>query len=599
MKTLLATTFVLLTLGIVMGQDQHLADSLVREYKSGNYEGNELHILSVIAEEETNPDKHLEFSELLISKAPDTAVYYLQIGYLQKGNALKYKGDNAAALQAYFKSLEFANQTSDETAIGSLMISIAGTYTVMGNSSNAQTYFNRGLVILRKGKDSVKIGTALLNAGDDYFNSGKLDSAFMFTQESEVIFERIGFPLGRAYSLGNLGMIYAEKEQDIQAEQNINKAIDILEKLEDYYPISVYLTFISDIYERKNDLPLALEYAKRSLQLASTYGLKEQISEASLKLSELYEKLGNEQAALRHYKNYIIYRDSIINLENVQQIANLRTDFEVSQKQVEVDLLNQQKKNQRIIGSAVVLLIGIVAFGLYRRNTFVRRTNRIIEAEKHRSDKLLLNILPAEIAEELKAKGKAEAREFKNVSILFTDFKGFTEASSQLSAQDLVSELNTCFEEFDSIMSKYGIEKIKTIGDAYMAAGGLPVPSKDSVRNTVLAALEMQDYILRRKMSMDGKGKHAFQMRAGIHTGPVVAGIVGTKKFQYDIWGDAVNTSSRLESHGSIGKVNISEQTFNLIKDDPVFRFERRGKIQAKGKGEIEMYFVSLADLNN
>ncbi len=207
---------------------------------------------------------------------------------------------------------------------------------------------------------------------------------------------------------------------------------------------------------------------------------------------------------------------------------------------------------------------------------------------------ILLDILPAEIAAELKEKGRADARDFDEVSILFTDFKGFTEASAKLSAQELVAEINTCFEAFDGIMAKYGVEKIKTIGDAYMAAGGLPVPKDDSVKNTVLAALEMQDFISKRKAENEARGKPAFEMRVGIHTVPVVAGIVGVKKFQYDIWGDTVNTASRIESSGEVGKVNISQSTYGWLNNDLDFTFESRGKIEAKGKGEIEMWFVSV-----
>jgi class 3 adenylate cyclase len=206
----------------------------------------------------------------------------------------------------------------------------------------------------------------------------------------------------------------------------------------------------------------------------------------------------------------------------------------------------------------------------------------------------LLNILPSEIALELKEKGSAEARKFDKVSILFTDFKEFTQTSEKLSATELVSKINYCFKGFDEIMEKYGIEKIKTIGDAYMAAGGLPVLTEESVKNTVMAGLEMQDFISKRKQELESDGEIAFEMRVGIHTGPVVAGIVGVKKFQYDLWGDTVNTASRMETNGKVAMVNISGDTYEIIKNDPLFAFESRGKIEVKGKGEIDMYFVSL-----
>jgi adenylate cyclase len=234
----------------------------------------------------------------------------------------------------------------------------------------------------------------------------------------------------------------------------------------------------------------------------------------------------------------------------------------------------------------------LLAGGFFTRARYMRRSRAVLQVEKDRSENLLLNILPAEIAEELKQNGRCEARDFDTVSILFTDFKGFTEHSATMSAAALVNEINHCFEAFDGIMAKYGIEKIKTIGDAYMAAGGLPVPAEGSVKNTVLAALEMQAFITRRKAQKDALGEPAFEMRVGIHTGPVVAGIVGVKKFQYDIWGDTVNTASRMESSGMVGQVNISESTYLLLKEDPLFHFTPRGKVEAKGKGELEMFIV-------
>ena len=213
-----------------------------------------------------------------------------------------------------------------------------------------------------------------------------------------------------------------------------------------------------------------------------------------------------------------------------------------------------------------------------------------LEAQKKLSDELLLNILPAEVADELKAKGSADAKMIDQVTVLFTDISGFTLLAQNLSASELVSELNECFSTFDRIMLKYGIEKIKTIGDSYMAAGGLPTPNATHAKDVVNAALDIQQYMVEYKIRNITVGKPYFELRMGVHTGAVVAGIVGLKKFAYDIWGDTVNTASRMESSGEVEKINISQTTYELVKDE--FDCEYRGKISAKNKGVMDMYFV-------
>jgi class 3 adenylate cyclase len=198
------------------------------------------------------------------------------------------------------------------------------------------------------------------------------------------------------------------------------------------------------------------------------------------------------------------------------------------------------------------------------------------------------------VAEELKQKGSSDAKHFDDVTVLFTDFKAFTEISEQLSARDLVDEINTCFSAFDHIMEKHNIEKIKTVGDSYMAAGGLPAPNTTNAKDAVMAALEIREFMLSHHEGSLLAGKPGFEIRIGVNTGPVVAGIVGIKKFQYDLWGDTVNTASRMETASEPGKVNISHTTYRLLKDDPAFTFEYRGEIEVKGKGAIGMWFIEL-----
>lgn len=215
-----------------------------------------------------------------------------------------------------------------------------------------------------------------------------------------------------------------------------------------------------------------------------------------------------------------------------------------------------------------------------------------VERQRNRSDELLENILPSEVAEELKANGSAAAKHFGNVTVMFTDVKGFTQISEKLTPSELVAEIHACFKVYDEIVDKHKIEKIKTIGDSYMCAGGLPVVNTTNAADVVHAALEIQQFMKQNAEQKRKEGKEPFEIRIGIHSGPVVAGIVGIRKFAYDIWGDTVNVASRMESSSEVGKVNISQHTYDLIKDNPDFKFESRGKIEAKHKGEIEMYFV-------
>ncbi|MFT5165486.1 MAG: class 3 adenylate cyclase/ligand-binding sensor domain-containing protein [Saprospiraceae bacterium] len=213
-----------------------------------------------------------------------------------------------------------------------------------------------------------------------------------------------------------------------------------------------------------------------------------------------------------------------------------------------------------------------------------------LEHEKRKSDELLLNILPAEIAEELKQFGKAKAKRYNHVSILFTDFKGFTKIAEHLSPEDLVAEIDFCFKNFDAIIDTHGLEKIKTIGDAYMCVGGLPKPDVNNPIKVIEAALEIRDFMLRYVIERKKENRLFFEIRLGINTGDVVSGIVGTKKFAFDIWGDAVNIASRMEENSEVGKINITGVTYELVKDH--FDCTYRGKIVAKNKGEIDMYFV-------
>lgn len=280
-------------------------------------------------------------------------------------------------------------------------------------------------------------------------------------------------------------------------------------------------------------------------------------------------------------------------IENVNFIAQsheneLQLNKEREEKiKAQEELLEQMKQNADMISQQNIILEAKVQ----ERTQELVTKNEIISNERDRSDKLLLNILPFEIAQELKESGTTQAKHFDEVTVMFTDFKDFTKIAESMSPKALVAEIDSCFKAFDSIIDKYQIEKIKTIGDSYMVAAGLPRESSSQAEDIVNAALEIQQYMQLHIQNNTDSGKPGLgNLRIGIHTGPVVAGVVGTKKFAYDIWGDAVNLASRMESSGEPGKVNISGSTYQLVKDK--FNCTYRGEIAVKNKGDVAMYFV-------
>ena len=282
--------------------------------------------------------------------------------------------------------------------------------------------------------------------------------------------------------------------------------------------------------------------------------------------------------------------DSIVQAQQEREIQTQKARL------AEAELFREQSENIRNILGLIVLFVLFFAILFYARFRAKKRTanelsekNALIEEEQKRSNNLLLNILPPAIAQELKTRNKVAARKYDQATVMFVDFKGFTTIAEMLSPERLVEELDLCFSNFDSIISNYRIEKIKTVGDAYICASGLS-DMNASPSDMVKAALEIQDFLLGLKAERLSQGLPFFDARVGIHTGPVVAGVVGAKKFAYDIWGDTVNTAARLEEQCDPGRVNVSEDAYWLAKYE--FEWQHRGKIAAKNKGMMDMYYV-------
>jgi adenylate cyclase len=438
----------------------------------------------------------------------------------------------------------------------------------MANKNNlidAEIYFKKALFAADVSKNFQDVNDALSNLGKFKFAMNDIDSAEIYFRTalandlSTANLKRIA----RSYS--NLTGI-AEKRGDRR------KAISLFDSASTYA-------------EKAGDLPLLVKIENS--------------------LAWNYSQLGDYRSAYEHKKVHAILKDSLLNIEKVRSLADMQEKYESEKKAREILGLKADKLSDALDKSHlqrtrnISIFIGLAVLGsalaLWSRLRFTQRSRAAIQQEKDVSEGLLLNILPAEVAAELKAKGYTDAREFGQATILFTDFKGFTSLSEKLTPAELVAEIDHCFKAFDGLVQARRIEKIKTIGDAYMAAGGLPDPANGSPLDVVLVGLEMQRFMAAYVAERQREGRLYFEMRVGIHTGPVIAGIVGVKKFAYDIWGDTVNTASRMESSGEVGRVNISASTYELIKASPELRFIPRGLQQAKGKGEMEMYYVENA----
>lgn len=593
----------------------------------------------------TNPDSARILAEELLSFGQEQ-------GY-PRAEAMSYDmmaisrflvGDYQVSLDYFKRCLALFRALGDERSEANALGNIGNIYSAQGLYSKALDNYLGNLKIFESLDDKNSTAVTLGNIGVLYETLQDFDKALEYYERSYTMGKLVGKKRIVANNLGNMGNIYLERGEFEIALDKYQESLTLNREADNVPGVINTLGNVSTVYTEQGEFEKALSYLKQGIEASMELGDKRGLAQADIKMGTIYQLQNNHQQAIKScleayrlaneigillqqkkacqclYTSYKQTRNTAKALEYFEQLKTIEdslqqedTSKKLQQMEFKKALLTDsiakaeeariikeahqkevlQKNQTRNILAAVGTMILILALGIYSRLRYIRKSKAIIEEAHERSENLLLNILPADIAAELKEKGKADARDFDEVSILFTDFKGFTEQSAKMSAADLVNEINICFEAFDGIMANYGVEKIKTIGDAYMAAGGLPVQTADSVKNTVLAALEMQDFIVARGKEQGASGLPFFEMRVGIHTGPVVAGIVGVKKFQYDIWGDTVNTASRMESAGEVGKVNISEATYELLRDDTEFAFENRGKIEVKGKGEMEMYFVS------
>jgi class 3 adenylate cyclase/Tfp pilus assembly protein PilF len=548
--------------------------------------------LSIRGENESALDLFSKAMEY--SKALDKP-YEIAISLSNLGNVYMDMGNYQKAIANFMEGLKILEATEEDIESLESSYSVIGyVYGQMKDYDNALQYFEKALEISNQLPEKDRKGVSQQNLGALYEEMGEFEKALEYYEEGLKIKEKNNYNSGISNTISSIGNIYVKLKNYEKGKLFFENALRSSRETGNQAAECQTLIFTANMYYELNEINKALNIANQAYKIAMKIDVQENIKDSAELLYKIYKKQGNKADALGMHEQFIQLRDTLNSMENNREIISQQYKYDYEKKEA-IAQVEQEKKDAvasaKLQRQKTLRNASLGGFSLMFISTFIffRQRNKI-KKEKATSEKLLLNILPHEVAEELKVKGSAEAKHFDQVSVLFTDFKQFTKIAEKLSPTELVAEIDICFQAFDRIMEKYNIEKIKTIGDAYMAAGGLPQINPENAIDVVKAALDIRDFMLKLKEEYELNGKEIFEIRIGVHSGPVVAGIVGIKKFQYDIWGDTVNAASRMESSGEVGKVNISGDTYELVKDQ--FNCTYRGKVEAKNKGQLDMYFV-------
>ncbi len=559
------------------------------------------------------------------------------------------------AMDYFNRSLAVYRKEKDTSGISNLQSNIGSVYQTTGDDPKALEFFMESLKNAQVVNDPLRIGTAYVNMGTVYSNDDlTLDKAIESYERAIPYFEEIEYVLGLAVTNVNIGEAYLiqsrlfEEEDKInQEKENAKLSIPSLEEaLKGFREVGIDpatpLNFLGEAYRRMEEFGQAQDFYQQALVSASEKGTKSEETKAYIGLGNTYMDLGNSSKAIDYFKNalkiareagilrekgesfgglskayaqngdylsaYSAQRrftevsDSLRSESYAEQMTALRNGFDMQQKEKEIELLNaknelnqiqieEDARAKQLFQIIIGLFLAIIA-GFVFQYFYIRRTNKRLAFERNRSEEILLNILPKETAEELKENGFIKAKEFENITVLFTDFKAFSLIAERISAENLVKSVDYYFKTFDEITERHGLEKIKTIGDAYMCAGGLPTPNTTHVRDTFGAAREILKFVNDTELSPP-LGIYPFRIRIGLNSGPVVAGVVGTKKFAYDIWGNTVNIAARMESGSVPGRINVSEPIYEELKEE--FPFTYRGELKVKDQ-TFKMYFADVPE---
>lgn len=475
---------------------------------------------------------------------------------------LKYK----EAIEKFYESLKISEQNNDVLRMATTYLNIGNTHHEQGDNLQALKMFETALLLIKDTDNHKHILQLLNNMAVAFKHLNRTQEALDNYRHCLSICNEQGYlsELSTIYNnMGEMLMSEGKTEEAIEAYQKSIAQAAASHHVEDEMVAEMNL---GSAYLKQGDFKQAELLLTSSLKKYNESSVKQGAYYLYESLINLYECKGELSKAIEYFRRFDQYKYEQLSTENLKIVNELKTKYEVEKKEKENEI-------NRL------------------RNIELKDALEDLTLEKHKSEKLLLNILPEEIAYELKRTGKVKAKLYNEVTVMFADIQNFTGQSEKLSPDEIVKLLDHYFHLFDEVTLQLGIEKIKTIGDAYLCVAGLPEEKPNNAVLMVNAALQIGNKLKADKSERIRQGLPVFSFRFGIHTGPVIAGIVGKSKFEFDIWGDAVNTAARMEQSGEIDKINVSGVTYQLIKEQ--FNCTYRGKVEAKNKGAIDMYFVN------
>ena len=448
------------------------------------------------------------------------------------------QGDDPKALEYYLESLKVSEQLGNKLRIATALINIGSVYLNKTSTyDKAEEYFLKALPISEESEDLNAIGTASVNLGEIYLNRNDSENALFYFQKAKDAMEKSHGNV--PYALLNMGKAQLQKGNPERAIQLQSEAYQRAQKIDAKLEMAQSLLSLAETYEATKNYLLALQNYSKAQKIAKEIDSNKELEQIYEGMANVYAQIQNFEEAYRYKDLLGSVKDTLYNLENARKIGLLQFQFDLEKKEAEIQLLNKDNDIQaaeiqrasylRNFLFAVAGLLLIIIGGVTYQYRYAQRSNKIITEERNRSEEILLNILPEETAEELKRNGFVKAKKFDNATVLFTDFREFTKVAEMTSPELLVKSIDFYFKKFDEIVSRYGLEKIKTIGDSYMCAGGVPTPSETNPKDAVLAAFEMVNFVEQVKVNPP-EGVTPFEVRVGISSGPVVAGVVGTKK---------------------------------------------------------------------